>query len=305
MTDKTIEKKIVAQFLKTMYLKYPDFKESFPTIEKACELALKVHTGQKRKYSGNPYIDHPLNVALLWAKRFHDPLLVIASILHDCVEDGKHTEAKDIYELFWEEIWFIVDAVSDTSNYFFHEPEIVFHDKIEKFLHWGIHDVRCILLKLHDREHNISTLEWLEPHKQIRMSFETQAIYEPLKKLFWWYKNKKQSIANCNVTLEHYLSANNIRTAEEFKETLLNQTFFDFDNDTFNLVYKNTSRIFWKIDDKKVFEKLIETKNFDEKIDVISLQKSANWKFLVIFRYKEGKIFEDLNGKLIVHTTFS
>jgi hypothetical protein len=72
------------------------------------------------------------------------------------------------------------------------------------------------------------------------------------------------------------LSANKIKTAEEFKEALLNQTFYDFDNDTFNLVYKNANRIFWKIQDKKVFEKLVETKNFDEKIQVISIDQNMN-----------------------------
>jgi len=83
------------------------------------------------------------------------------------------------------------------------------------------------------------------------------------------------------------MTANHISTPEEIKETLLNQTFFDFDNDTFNLVYKNSDLIFWEINDKKVFEKLIESKNFDEKIDIISLQQNTHGKFLVIFKYKK------------------
>jgi hypothetical protein len=68
---------------------------------------------------------------------------------------------------------------------------------------------------------------------------------------------------------------------------LLNQTFFDFDNDTFNLVYKNSNRIFWEINDKKVFEKLIQSKGFDEKIDIISFQQMTNGDFLVVFKYKK------------------
>jgi hypothetical protein len=78
------------------------------------------------------------------------------------------------------------------------------------------------------------------------MSFETQAIYEPLKKLLGFNKGKKKSIKDCEIILKHYLQANNIQTAKEFKETLLNQTFYDFDNDTFNLVYKNANRVFRK-----------------------------------------------------------
>jgi len=108
------------------------------------------------------------------------------------------------------------------------------------------------------------------------MSFETQAIYAPLKKLFGLYRNKAQSIVFCADLLHHYLSANRISNADELKETLLNQTFFDFDNDTFNLVYKNSSRIFWEINNKKVFEKLIESKKFDEKIDIVSLQQTVH-----------------------------
>ncbi|MEI6773792.1 MAG: hypothetical protein WCL18_03045 [bacterium] len=119
------------------------------------------------------------------------------------------------------------------------------------------------------------------------MSFETQAIYEPLKKLFGLHKRKSQSIAFCTDVLQHYLFGNRIITSEKFKEMLLNQTFFDFDNDTFNLVYKISNRIFWEINDKKVFEKLIESKNFDEKIEIISLQQTLHGNFLAVFKYKK------------------
>lgn len=300
-----VEKNLVEKFLQTIQDDYPDFEPYLETIIKACDFAIDAHQGQKRKYSGNPFLEHPLNVALLGAKRFRDPILTIASILHDCSEDNKHIPLSEIYENFWDEIWFMVDSVTDTTNYFHYDPTVLFHDKVEKFLHWGMQDIRCILLKLHDREHNINTLEWLEPHKQIRMSFETQAIYEPLKKLFWWYTDEHKSLDNCTDTLQHYLFAHNIQSSEEFKETLLNQTFFDFDNDTFTLVYKNASRIFWKIDDIKVFEKLIETKNFDQKIKVISIQKSEKGDFLAIFKYKKWNVFEDVESKFKIYTTNS
>jgi len=67
---------------------------------------------------------------------------------------------------------------------------------------------------------------------------------------------------------------------------LLSQTFYDFDNDTFDLVYKNANRIFWKIQDKKVFEKLIETKNFDKKIEIISIEESIDKEFFATMKYK-------------------
>ena len=299
------EKKALQNFLDTISSKYPVFMKYFAVIEKACDFALKAHTGQKRKYSGEPFITHPLNVALLCAKRFDDIDLLVASILHDCAEDNKDVKLSAIYKLFGEQVGFIVDSVTDTTDHFLHDPKHIFNDRIEKFLYGGMQDIRCIILKLHDREHNINTLGGLEPSKQIRMSFETQAIYEPLKKLFGFNKKKPQSLAACKDLLHHYLSAHRITTSEELKETLLNQTFFDFDNDTFNLVYKNSNHIFRKIDNKKIFEKLIQSKNFDEKIDVISIQWSDDGKFSVIFKYKWWNVFEDLDSKFIIHTNFS
>gem|GEM_PF-1907467 len=59
------EEKTVQRFLHTLSTKYPHFMEHFSLIQKACDFALKAHTGQKRKYSGEPFIEHPINVALL------------------------------------------------------------------------------------------------------------------------------------------------------------------------------------------------------------------------------------------------
>ncbi len=299
------EKAVVKEFLDTLSSKYQYFMKDFAIIKKACDFAFHAHTGQKRKYSWGPFIEHPLNVALLCAKRFDDINLLIAAILHDCVEDNEHITMNAIYETFGDEIGFIVDSVTDTSDYFLYDPDIIFNDRIEKFLYGGMQDIRCIILKLHDRENNIDTLWGLEPHKQIRMSFETQAIYEPLKKLFGWYRDNIQSITTCRDQLHRYAIENDISTPGELKELLLNQTFLDFDNDTFNLVYKNSNRIFRRIDEKKVFEKLIQSKNFDDKIEVISIQGDANGNFSVIFKYKWWNVFEDLDSKFTIHTNFS
>lgn len=300
-----LEKNIIKTFLEKIKLEFPNFKKNFATIQKACNVALKAHQWQKRKYSWWPFLEHPIKVALLSARRFGDLKLILASILHDTSEDSKDIPLELIYKTFWYEVWFMVDSVTDNIDYFFYDPQKKFHDKIEKILHWGMQDIRCILLKLHDRENNINTLSWLDTDKQIRMSFETQAIYEPLRKLFGFNKNKKKSIKECDSILKYYLLANKINTAQEFKEILLSQTFYDLDNDTFNLVYKNTNRIFWKIQDKKVFEKLINTKNFDEKIHVISIEQNMNWNFCAIIKYKEWNVFGNLNSKLKIHTSFS
>lgn len=299
------ENKIIKDFLQKIKSRYWFLGENIVIIKEACKIAISAHKWQKRKYSWWPFLEHPIKVALLSAKRFGDLELIVASILHDTAEDSNNIKIEDIYEEFGSEIWFMVDSVTDDTNLFLKEPQVILNDKIEKILYWWMKDIRCILLKLHDRENNISTLDWLDADKQIRMSFETQAIYEPLRKLLWFNRNKKRSISDCKIILDHYLSANKIKTAEEFKEALLNQTFYDFDNDTFNLVYKNANRIFWKIQDKKVFEKLVETKNFDEKIQVISIDQNMNWNFRAIIKYKQWSVFGNFKTKLKVHTSSS
>ncbi len=297
-----LEKTIIKNFLEKIKLEFPNFKKDFTTIQKACDLALYAHKWQKRKYSWGPFLEHPIKVALLSARRFWDAKLIIASILHDTAEDNKDIPIQEIYKTFWYEVGFMVDAVTDTLNSFFHDPQKKFNDKIEKILYWWMKDVKCILLKLHDRENNINTLDWLDANKQIRMSFETQAIYEPLRKLFWFNRGKKKSVKECEDILKHYLIANKINTAQEFKEMLLSQTFYDFDNDTFDLVYKNANRIFRKIQDKKVFENLIEMKKFDEKIDVISIEESIDWNFSVVMKYKWWNVFKNITWKFEIWT---
>lgn len=84
--------------------------------------------------------------------------MLVASILHDCVEDNENIDIANIYILFGENVGFIVDAVTDTTDYFLRTPTRIFNDRIEKIFYGGMQDIRCILLKLHDRENNINTL---------------------------------------------------------------------------------------------------------------------------------------------------
>lgn len=300
-----LEENLVQNFLKEIENKYPKLTKDFDKIKKACKLAIKAHKWQKRKYSWWPYIEHPLSAAKILAEKFEDTELVISWILHDTVEDCEEIDIKDIYDNFGENIWFIVDSVTDNIDHFHKDKNNIFKDKIEKLLHWWIKNVKCLLLKLADRINNMDTLQWLNTDKQIRMSFETQAIYEPLKKLFKCEKYKKIEIKFCKETMEHYLLANNITNAKSFKKELLNQTFFGMDSDTFNMVYKNTWSISWEIQDKEVFEKLIKTKDFDKKIEVLKIEQDTSWNFCAVFKYKEWNIFSELESKLKIHNNFS
>lgn len=269
---------------------------NFNLIEKACEIAKKAHTGQYRKYSGEPYLTHPLSVAIMLAKKYCDKNLTLAAILHDTVEDDDNTSMEYVYKTFGDEIGFIIDTVTDNIDHFYCEPEIKFDDKIEKLLYGGMKDIRGILLKLADRNHNLITLEWLKPNKQIRMTFETQAIYEPMKEIL--NCNSDGDIKYREELLNKYIKKNNIRSAKWLKDLLYNKTFHNFDNETFNLVYNNTQSVIWKIEDKEMYKNLIEMTDFDEKIEVISLDMYYDWKFECTFKYKKWQLFTEVNSKL-------
>jgi GTP pyrophosphokinase len=179
----------------------------------------------------------------------------------------------------------LVDSVTDNINFFYQDPKAKYKDKIEKLLYGGIKDIRCLILKLTDRKHNLISLEGLQPHKQIRMSFETQAIYEPLKKIFDC--DQDPDIQICKTSLKNFLKQHNIQTAQKLQETLYKQSLYDIDRDTFDIVYKHTDTIVWKIEDKEMYLKLVNTKDFDEKVEVISIEQDLDGKFCSTFKYKK------------------
>ncbi len=295
---------IIDKYLKELKDVYADFDENFDQIKKAVDLAKIAHEWQFRKYSGKPYIAHPLRVAVMVAKKCDDLDLILAAILHDTVEDApEKISMKMIYEEFWEEVWYLVDSVTDNINYFLNDTNKIFDDKIEKLLYWWIKDIRCLLLKISDREHNLKTIQWLKETKQIRMWFETQAIYEPLKKIM--------NCGDVNFTIEdrwdffkYYMKDNKLKTATELRENLYSSTFKDFDDDTFELVYKNTDHIIRKIEDRDMYMKLIDTHSFDDKIDVLSIEWSLDGDFLCTFMYKKWKIFDEIDSKIGIQDSY-
>jgi len=295
---------LIKKYLLEIEKIYKNFDKDIDKIKKACDVAKLAHKGQFRKYSGKPFIAHPLRIAVMVAKKTQDLPLILAAILHDTVEDSPDKiSMKSIYKEFGDEVWFLVDAVTDNISYFLKEPNKKFDDKIEKLLYWWIKDVRCLMLKIADREHNLKTIEWLKEKKQIRMWFETQAIYEPLKKMM-----------NCDIfkftikqrweLLNKYMKENKLKTAVELKENLYSHAFQDFDDDTFELVYKNTDHIIWKIENREMYLKLIETHNFDEKIEVLSIERSLDWDFLCTFMYKKWEIFDKIDSKLGIQDSY-
>lgn len=148
-------------------------------IEKAYKVADKAHEGQLRK-SGEPYIMHPLNVAIILAELELDKETIVAGILHDVVEDTVMT-SEEIAAEFSEEVAFLVEGVTKLTQLKMTTDKIeVQAENLRKMFLSMAKDIRVILIKLADRLHNLRTLKYQSPAKQVEKARETMDIYAPI-----------------------------------------------------------------------------------------------------------------------------
>ncbi len=148
-------------------------------IEKAYRLALQYHGDQKRK-SGEPYIVHPLCVAIELAKLKLDKETIISGILHDIVEDTPYT-LEQLTDDFGEEVALLVDGVTKLTQMSWDQDKIeVQAENLRKMFLAMAKDIRVILIKLADRLHNLRTLQYTRPEKQREKARETMEIYAPI-----------------------------------------------------------------------------------------------------------------------------
>src|SRR6201981_1464714 len=147
-------------------------------VKKAYDYSLHVHTGQTRA-SGEPYLVHPLEVALVLAEMKMDPVAVAAGLLHDSVEDTSVTIA-DIRKEFGEQVAHIVEGVTKISKIDFATREEQQAENLRKMMLAMVDDIRVVLIKLADRLHNMRTLEHLDPERQRKIAEETLEIYAPI-----------------------------------------------------------------------------------------------------------------------------
>ena len=148
-------------------------------VEKAYKLAVKAHGDQRRK-SGEPYIIHPLWVAIILADLEMDKETIAAGMLHDVVEDTKFTE-EDIRREFGDEVALLVDGVTKLGRLSYSSDKLeVQAENLRKMFLAMAKDIRVIIIKLADRLHNMRTLQFMTPAKQKEKAKETMDIYAPI-----------------------------------------------------------------------------------------------------------------------------
>lgn len=148
-------------------------------IEKAYHIASEAHKDQKRK-SGEPYIIHPLCVAIILAELEMDKETIVAGILHDVVEDTVMT-ADEIAKEFSPEVALLVEGVTKLTKLNFSQDKMELQaENLRKMFLAMAKDIRVIIIKLADRLHNLRTMQYQSPQKQIEKSRETMDIYAPI-----------------------------------------------------------------------------------------------------------------------------
>jgi GTP pyrophosphokinase len=175
LDQKAMDQRIEA-LLKRVHANRPT--EDISLIRKAWAFSAQHHRGQCRA-SGEPYIIHPLEVAEILAEMKMDSTAIAAGLLHDSVEDTPATH-EELETNFGAQVAQIVEGVTNIDKIEFANREDRQAENVRKMLLAMVSDVRVVLIKLADRLHNMRTLEFLKPDRQMAIARETMDIYAPL-----------------------------------------------------------------------------------------------------------------------------
>jgi GTP pyrophosphokinase len=200
-------------------------REQKSLVRKAFALALNAHKDMRRR-SGEPYIVHPLQVAIIVLKQMNlGAISVICALLHDVVEDADYT-LQDIENMFGTEISGVIDGltkIEDVSDSYISSLQF---ENFRKILISMSKDPRVILIKLADRLHNMRTLESMPLEKQQKIAAETLFLYAPLAHRLGFYNIKSEledlSMKHQDPGSYHFIDSK-IKATEESRELFIAQ----------------------------------------------------------------------------------
>ena len=171
--DVNKDKKEILDLIKSQKATY-----NIAEIEKALDFCVEAHAGQKR-FTNEDYYIHPFSVAKILIEMGMDTQSVVASLLHDVVEDTDIT-LNDLQKQFGSEVALLVDGVTKINRLSFTTKEQQQAENLRKMLIAMGKDIRVIIIKLADRLHNMRTLDAMKERKQLEKSVETLEIYAPI-----------------------------------------------------------------------------------------------------------------------------
>lgn len=227
-------------------------------IEKAFDIAYQAHEGQYRK-SGEAYIIHPLWVATILANLELDKETIVAGLLHDVVEDTVLSD-EEIAEIFGKEVALLVDGVTKLGQLSYSADKLeVQAENLRKMFLAMAKDIRVILIKLADRLHNMRTLEFMRPEKQIEKARETLDIYAPIAQRLGISKIKTElddlslKYTKPEVFYDLVKQINDRKTErEEFVEQIVNEVSKHMENANIKAEIKGRVKHFFSIYKKMV-----------------------------------------------------
>jgi guanosine-3',5'-bis(diphosphate) 3'-pyrophosphohydrolase len=242
-------------------------------IEQAFEVARQAHAEQVRR-SGEPYVDHPLSVAMILAELGLDDVTIAAALLHDSVEDTVVT-IEDLDELFGAEIAGIVDGVTKLDRLHFDSREAQQAATLRKMLVAMAKDIRVLLIKLADRLHNMQTIGSLPPAKQQRIAKETLDIYAPLAHRLgiadvkWQLEDLAFDVLHPKRYAEiEQMVASRAPEREKFLATVLSQVKDRLADVHIEAQVQGRPKHYWSVYEKMV----VKGKQFDDVQDLVGLR---------------------------------
>jgi guanosine-3',5'-bis(diphosphate) 3'-pyrophosphohydrolase len=189
-------------------------------VRRAYEYSAHMHAEQKRE-SGEPYVTHPLNVALIIAQLKLDLPSIVTGLLHDVIEDTG-ASLDEVRDLFGSEVATLVDGVTKVSKITFSSRAEKQAENFRKMVIAMAHDIRVVLIKLADRLHNMRTLSHLARDRQEEIARETLEIYAPIAHRLgiYWLKSELEDAAfrYLNPTAYATLKSHVARTMAESEE---------------------------------------------------------------------------------------